>query len=145
MTSDTIERTSRRVFVPGLVLAAWTLLLWTTRVRNILADDALTGWSRTWQLGAAIGFVVAAVGLAVTSLLRPALAVRPGMALALFGAAWWIVRGTGVVLADHPLGFTVVHVVLAIGTVAIGAWLVRSVLAGGGAGSTRFGRAGERR
>ena len=145
MTSDTSAPTIRRVFVPGLVLAAWTLLLWTTRVRNILADDALTGWSRTWQLGAAVGFVVAGVGLGVLSLLRPALALRPGLALALFGAAWWIVRGTGVVLADHPLGFTVVHVALAAGTVAIGAWLVRSVLAGGETGTIRFGRAGDRR
>lgn len=114
-----------RWFVPGVVLAVWTLLLWSTRIRNIVDDTALVGWSRTWQFGISVVFIVVAAVLGVLSLVRPSSAIGLGLILAVFGSGWWIVRGAGVVLADHDLAFTVVHVALAIGTVAISAWLIR--------------------
>lgn len=118
-----------RLHLPGLALGGWTLLLWTTRINNVLDDAALTGWSRAWQLGAAIGFVVTGMVLIGSSLLRSNLIARNisdwlGVGLAVFGSVWWLVRGTGTLLADHDIGFKVVHTVLALGTFAISGWLL---------------------
>jgi hypothetical protein len=117
----------RTVFVPGLVLAAWTLLLWSTRVRNAVADDSLVGWSRTWQVGIAVIFVVVGLGLGVSSIVRARIAVPVGVGLAVFGSLWWTVRWVGILLHDHSLAFTIVHTILAIGTVAISVWLIKLV------------------
>ncbi len=114
-----------RFFVPGLVLAAWTILLWSTRVRNALDDATLVGWSRTWQVGVSVLFLVVAAVLAGLSLLRPSGARRVGVVLAVAGSIWWAIRGVGIVVGDHEPAFTIVHVILAIGTIAISSWLLR--------------------
>lgn len=118
-----------RFHLPGLALGGWTLLLWSTRINNVRNDAALEGWSRTWQLGAAVLFVVAGLVLVASSLLRRNSAARLvsdrlGIGLAVFGSLWWLVRGTGTLLADHGVGFKVVHTLLALGTIAISGWLL---------------------
>lgn len=118
---------ARSVLIPGVVLAVWTLLLWTTRVRNALDDTALVGWSRTWQVGVSVVFVTVGIVLLALSVFRPAMAVRLGAGLAVIGSIWWIVRGTGIVLADYSTAFTVVHVILAVGTVVLSAWFLKVV------------------
>lgn len=114
---------SRRIDLA--LLAAWTLLVWVGRLRNVAVDDDLSGWSFTWRLVVALGFT--GVGLALAGLLlRHRFSVsfesgpaRLGVGLAVVGGAWWLVRGTGILLADHPLGFKVVHSVLALVTVLL--------------------------
>ena len=118
-----------RFHLAGLALGGWTLLLWSTRINNVLDDAALTGWSRTWQLGAAVGFSFAGLVLVGSSLMRSNPLARSisdwlGVGLAVFGSFWWLVRGTGTLLADHDIGFKVVHTLLALGTFAISGWLL---------------------
>ncbi len=118
-----------RFYVPGLALGAWTLLLWFTRVRNVLADTELAGWSKTWQLGISVIFVLAAIALAGLSLVQnnPALrmlAIRLSLGLAAFGSVWWAIRGVNTMFNDHSVGFKVVHAALALGTIAISAWVI---------------------
>ncbi len=120
-----IRSTKKRFYVPGLVLAAWTVLLWSTRVRNALDDATLVGWSRTWQVGVSVLFLAVAVLLAGLSLVRPTRAAGVGVALAIAGSIWWTIRGIGIVIKDYEPAFTIVHVILAIGTIVISGWLLR--------------------
>ncbi len=118
-----------RFYLPGLALGAWTLLLWFTRVRNVLADADLAGWSKTWQLGISVIFVVVALGLVGLSLAKdnPALrtlAIRISLGLAVFGSVWWAIRGVNTLFNDHSVAFKLVHTVLALGTMAISAWVI---------------------
>ena len=88
-------------------LPIWTLLVWTTRIRNIVADD----WTAT-DLILPIGLTV----LAVAALVRR----RPGLlVLAAATTAVWVVRLPLVLVHDHPAGFKVVHAVLAIASIAL--------------------------
>jgi hypothetical protein len=103
-----------------VALVAWTLLVWTTRIGNIWRDgdlDAAAKWGRS---ALALSFTVLGL-VVVVALRRPA---RPRL-LAAVGAlaAWttgvWIVRFAGIVAADHAVGFTVVHAVLAVVSIVL--------------------------
>lgn len=110
------------------VLGAWHLLVWATRVRNVLADASLSGGDKAGQAGVAALFVlggVALVALAATDRARSQpLVVR---VLAVAGAAYWLVRTPFIATNDHPAGFIAVHVVLALVTAALSAWAFVSV------------------
>lgn len=115
------------------VLAGWTLLVWVGRVRNVVADDALAGWALTWRVAVSVAFTTAAIVLAVSLVRTPRLIAPPqslsdrlGVGLAVIGIAWWLVRGTGILLADHSAGFKLVHTVLALVTVALSAAVLRA-------------------
>jgi hypothetical protein len=92
-----------------LVLALWTLLTWTVRIRNVVQSDQ----------GA--GSLVLPVGLTALAVWTLADRRRGGLALAGATIAAWFVRVPLVLAHDHPVGFKVVHVVLA---------MVSSLLAG---------------
>jgi hypothetical protein len=96
-------------------LPIWTLLIWTTRIRNIVADD----WTVV-DLLLPLGLTV----LAVLALVRR----RPGLLL-LAGAttAVWLVRLPLVLVHDHPAGFKVVHAVLAVASIALAGATWRSL------------------
>jgi hypothetical protein len=102
------------------VLAAWTLLVWATRIRNILEDDAAWGPGRVVDLALA----VALVGLAAAVVLwarrgRPVGAVP---ALVVGTVAVWAVRAPGILLDGRwSVGFKVVHTLLAVVSVALAA------------------------
>lgn len=103
-------RTAARWWIVPLV--AWTLFLWTSRTRNVLADDDLTGFGTGWRVGAAAVFLV--LGLLTALWLwrgRPR-AVVLGV-LAGWTVAYWLVRGTGILLdSNHDAAFKAVHTVL---------------------------------
>jgi hypothetical protein len=84
-----------------LVLALWTLLTWTVRIRNVVQSDQ----------GA--GSLVLPVGLTALAVWTLADRRRGGLALAGATIAAWFVRVPLVLVHDHPVGFKVVHVVLA--------------------------------
>ena len=129
-----------RHLVPVIALVAWTLFVWVGRVRNILDDTALAGWSRTWRLGLALSFVLLAVAVATLGL-RHLLAGRGGVlpvgagapplltcltaALAAYGIVVWAIRGTDIALGAHGTAFKVVHSILAVVTIALGAIALR--------------------
>jgi hypothetical protein len=103
-------------------LVAWTFLVWTTRIANIWRDaDLDTGerWGRTLL---AVSFTVLALAAAVALWRRlgQATVVAVG-ALAAWTIAVWVVRGIGILAADHDLGFKVVHTVLAVVSIVLAA------------------------
>ena len=106
--------------LPVLAFLVWTLLVWTSRIRNVLADDDLTTGGRTWRLAAAIAFVLLGVATAVEwrrGRLGRVLAVLVGWTV-----VWWSVRGIGIIVDDHDLGFTVVHTVLMVVSIGLAMW-----------------------
>lgn len=122
--------TARRL-LPALVLALWTLLVWTTRIRNIWTDDALEVGGQLWRTALAAAFTAFAV-LTVLAWWRarrravwswtPAL-VRT---FAVWTVAVWLVRGTQIVLGDHGAAFIAVHTVLAVVSIGLAVWADRS-------------------
>ena len=96
-------------------LPVWTFLLWTTRIRNILADDG------SWP---DLLVPVAMTVLGVVALVDR----RRGLpALAVATIAVWAVRVPLVLVRDHDLAFTVVHLVLAVVSVGLAALTLRTV------------------
>ena len=108
-----------------VALVVWTFLVWTTRIANIWRDaDLDTGerWGRTLL---ALSFTVLAIAVVVAlrrRLLQPTV-VAVG-ALAAWTIAVWVVRGIGILAADHDGGFKVVHTMLAVVSIvlAVLAW-----------------------
>jgi hypothetical protein len=110
-----------------IALAVWSLLVWTTRIRNIWTDDALsTGeqWGRT-ALALSFTGLALAVGHAVyhrSSWLRPV--VR---ALAGWTTAVWLVIGVGIAMADREAAFIAVHLIIGVISITLAALAVREV------------------
>jgi hypothetical protein len=101
-------------------LVAWTFLVWTTRIANVWRDaDLDTGqrWGRTLL---ALSFTMLAIAAAVAlwRRLRQATVVAVG-ALAAWTVTVWVVRGVGILAADHDLGFKAVHTALAVVSIAL--------------------------
>lgn len=101
--------------LPLILLVVWTLLVWSSRIRNVLQDDDLSGFGTAWRLGAAALFLVLAVAAAVRT--RPWLAV-----LVAWTVGWWLVRGIGILVDDHDVGFKVVHTVLMVVSIGLAMW-----------------------
>jgi hypothetical protein len=116
MTAGTARLSRRRGTV---ALVVWTFLVWTTRIANIWRDaDLDTGerWGRTLL---ALSFTVLAIGVVVAlGRLRQATVVAVG-ALAGWTIAVWVVRGVGILAADHDLGFKAVHTALAVVSISL--------------------------
>jgi hypothetical protein len=111
--------------VPTFTLVGWTLFVWVTRIRNIVGDDELTGSARAWRLGAAVAFVGFAVALLAVRRFSPArsrVVLAPFMVLSV---GYWLVRGTGILVADHDVGFKVVHTVLMVISIVLAMWAWR--------------------
>jgi hypothetical protein len=118
---------SVRQFPAASALAAWSLLVWTTRIRNIWGDDDLTtaeAWGRT---ALALSFTV--LGLAVGyAVVRQAAWLRPTvLGLAAWTIAVWAVRAAGIASGDHDAAFIAVHLVLAIISALLAALAIREV------------------
>lgn len=115
----------------GLGLAGWTIFVWGQRITNVIADDDLDGFARTWRLAVAVGFTAAAI-LGGVLLLAKRTQARPFLVgLAAVGSAWWLIRGAQTLFADFSIGFKVVHTVLALVTVGLSALVWRSAKAVG--------------
>ena len=118
---------------PVLGLVGWTLFTWANRIRLAAADTSLHGFSRLWAIGLAIVFTTVALALGAAALAFVAGSAgvpggrlrRGALALALIGSAWWAVRGVQISLHDHPIGFKVVHSVLALVTIGLSALVGR--------------------
>ena len=104
------------------ILVSWTVFLWLSRLRNILGDDDLTSTGRAWRIGVVVVFVLLATVTAAGLIRRT---VVPLMVLIVWTVSYWLVRGTGILLGDWSVNFTVVHTVLMVVSLglAIGAWI----------------------
>jgi hypothetical protein len=110
----------------ALALVAWTFLVWTTRLANIWRDPDLDTGDRWGSTALALSFM--ALAAAVAGALIGGRRRRAGRAvlvtvgvLAGWTTAVWVVRGVGIVAADHELGFEVVHGALAVVSVGLAA------------------------
>lgn len=103
----------------AVALTAWTFLVWTTRLSNIWNDADLTTGEKWGRTGLAGSFTL--LGLAVlVALVTRATWLRTAVGLlAGWTTAVWVVRATRIALADHDIGFIVVHVVLAVVSIAL--------------------------
>jgi hypothetical protein len=108
-----------------LAFGAWTLFVWATRVGTAFEQDDLSGLERVGRVGLAVSFTL--LGLAVVAVWWRARHWSPlsrgQVLLVRVAAAWtvgvWLVRGFQIALADHEAAFIVVHLVLAVVSVAL--------------------------
>jgi hypothetical protein len=110
-----------------IALAVWSLLIWTTRLRNIWTDDELSTGEQWGRTALALSFTVLAlaVGHAVyhrATWLQPVVRTLAGWTIAV-----WVVRSIGIATADHDGAFILVHLVLAAISVTLAALAVREV------------------
>jgi hypothetical protein len=108
-----------------IALAVWSLLVWTTRVRNIWTDDELDAaeqWSRT---ALALSFTVLALAVGYAVHHRTAWRRQVVLALAGWTTVVWAVRATGIATADHDGAFVAVHLVLAAVSIVLAVLAVR--------------------
>ncbi len=102
---------TKRVFQWSLVV--WTLGIWGSRIRNIIADDELTSSERAVGFLVAAGLIGSALSLAF-ALVRSVPWTRVVLAaLALLGVLRFTIRGPLILLDDQwDAGFKVVHTIL---------------------------------
>lgn len=112
-----------RVAVVALVL--WSAFVWVTRINNAWTDAGLSAAGKAWStaLAASLLLLAGAAAWVVWATRRSAaLSSAQGLVLRVF-AGWtvavWLVRVPQIALADHDVGFKVVHAVLGIVSVAL--------------------------
>ena len=108
----------RRPF--ALALVAWTFFVWTTRIGNIWRDADLDTGEKVGRTGLALSFTLLALAV-VGALWRGSARTRLVAvgALAAWSTAVWIVRDARILVADHEVGFKVVHTVLAVVSIVL--------------------------
>ena len=121
----------RRPSVLVVVFVAWTAFVWSTRIRNLLGDDDASTPTKVWGTTTSLVLLGLAAAVLVALLtrrawFRPALRLLGGLTVVV-----WLVRGADIVVDDHGLGFTVVHLVLAVISIAlaVATWPRRSATA----------------
>lgn len=109
-----------------IALIVWTLLVWTTRIGNIWNDADLSDGEKWGRTALAMSFTVLALAAAVAVWRRRPWGRPAVMALAGWTMAVWAVRTVGIATGDHEAAFIVVHLVLAIVSVALSVCAVRA-------------------
>jgi len=107
------------------VVIGWTLFMWVTRTRLIFTEKDLSAADIVLRIAPVFLFVaLALVLLASVRTGRPDLA-RSVAVIAAWTTLYWLVRVTLISLHDHPIGFKIVHVVLAAISIGTAAWAWR--------------------
>jgi len=109
-----------------IALIVWTLLVWTTRIGNIWSDADLTDGEKWGRTALALSFTALAVAAAYALWRQPPWRRVAVTALAGWTVAVWAVRSVGIATGDHEAAFIVVHLVLAIVSVALSVLAVRA-------------------
>ena len=131
----TVEAVTLARLRPALVLSVWTVLVWTTRIRNIWTDDSLTTAGQVGRTALALAFTA----FAVVTLAAGVRAWRSGTvvpctalwvrAFAVWTTGVWVVRGVQIATADHEAAFVAVHTVLAVVSIGLAVWADRTAQA----------------
>jgi hypothetical protein len=117
-----------RTRIAAFALCGWTLFVWTTRIGNIWRDDAASTASKLGSTALALSFTVLAVAVGIAAWRRVASALRPAvLALAGWTTGVWVVRSLTILAGDRSAGFKVVHGLLAVVSIGLAAWAVRTV------------------
>jgi hypothetical protein len=113
----------------AVVLSAWTLPVWTTRIGNIWGDDDLTTGEKWGRTGLAMSFTVLAVAVLIAVVRRAPWRGPAVKALAGWTIAVWLVRALGIAMGDHEAAFVLVHLVLAVVSIALSVLALREARA----------------
>ena len=103
----------------ALLAAGWTAFVWLTRVSNAVRDDDLGVAATVGALAVAVSFLALAVVVVVAAVRRRDLLFRAVLALTVWTVAVWAVRMVDIAGSDHGIGFVVVHLLLAVVSVAV--------------------------
>jgi len=109
-------------------LAGWTLFVWGTRINNALGDAELSGGGKAFSIGLSVTLIALAVAAVVARLRRHPVAERIATIFAWVSIGVWVIRLPMILIADHSVGFKVVHGLLglvAISLAAIVLWGLR--------------------
>lgn len=109
----------------AIALVVWTFLVWTARINNIWADDALSDsdkWGRTLL---ALGFTLMALTVSVALWRRAAWLSGALLLLSGWTVGVWLTRSVGIATGDHSAGFIAVHLVLAAVSIVLSALALR--------------------
>jgi hypothetical protein len=104
-------------------LVVWTVVIWATRIGNILDDG-------DDPVALVVAGGLTALALAAAVALRTGRVAGAPRALVIATVVVWAVRAPTVLVHDHPGAFKVVHLVLAVVSVALalGAWRAVTVV-----------------
>lgn len=108
-----------------LALVAWTFLVWTTRINNILTDDALDSGEKALRVALALSFTALAALVSWAWTKRATWLGQAVLALGVWTVGVWVVRAVGIAFADHDAAFIAVHLVLAVVSTVLAALAVR--------------------
>ena len=107
------------------MVIGWTLFMWTTRTRLIFTESDLTVGDIVSRIVPVFVFVALALVLLYSVRTgRPTLAPTVTV-IAAWTTIYWLVRVTLISFHDHPIGFKIVHVVLAAISIGTAAWAWR--------------------
>jgi hypothetical protein len=119
---------------PAVALSVFTLLVWTTRIRNIWSDDSLSTTGQIGRTALSLTFTAFAVGVLWLWWQARSSGRAPGSAslvVRLF-AAWtigvWAVRVIQISSAGHDAAFVAVHTLLAVASTVLAIWAVLSMV-----------------
>jgi hypothetical protein len=126
-----VEAMSARVKLLG-PLVIWTLFVWTSRIRNVWADEDLTTGGQILRTGYSVVFLTGGLFAAWVLWSRRGSALRSSdrVGLAVFFAwsvVFWLIRGIGIIVDDHDAGFTAIHTVLMVISLGL-VWLAVPVV-----------------
>ena len=130
---STVTPMDTRQLRPALALSVWTVLVWTTRIRNIWTDDSLSTSGQLWRTAIAVVFTAfAAVTIGAWARARRAGGAAAPLAawiraFALWTMAVWVIRGVQIGVADHGAAFKIVHTALAVVSIGLAWWADREV------------------
>lgn len=115
-------------------LIGWSVVLWSSRLRNVLSNDDLDSTGRLIR----VAIVVIFVGLAGWAFLGSRRRQwAPVWVLVVWTLVYWPVRGGGILIDDYSAGFKVVHTVLAIVSIGLAALCARRLMSDRSFGDNR--------
>jgi len=102
-----------------LAFGAWNAAIWLLRIRNIVRDDELGTAARVAWLVPALVFGLGGLVALGAWWRGGAVPARVVVAVAVVTVLYWPVRTVLIVAGDHEPGFVVVHLVLAVLSMAL--------------------------
>lgn len=121
---SSVRPSLRSATVPLALLVGWTAFVWATRINNALSDAALDGAGKVVSLilsASMLALAAAAVVVLARAKHRDWTAneVRLVQVFVAWTVAVWVVRVPQILLADHDLGFSVVHTALGLVSIVL--------------------------
>ncbi len=135
---------SSRTRALALALCGWTLFTWVTRVPLAWSDDELTTGGKVLATVPVLVFVILALVTGGLVLARRSAALPAVVGLAVWTVGYWAVRMVLIATHGHPVGFVVVHAVLAVVASALAVLAARGALADRAAAAMATAPAGSR-